>query len=93
MFGIGQARCPDGPRLSGVAQGFNLIPVSGVGEAVGGVSEAVGDDKTGGSGVEGTFNNDMTYDANLTMAKTLWLRLFRTGLRVPVGHGSGRCRS
>ena len=25
--------------------GFNLIPVSGVGEAVGGVSEAVGDEK------------------------------------------------
>ena len=48
-------------------QGFNLIPVSGVGEAVGGVSEAVGGvseavgvSKIGGNGVEGTFSNDMT---------------------------------
>ena len=28
-------RWPDGPLQSGVAHGFNLIPVSGVGEAVG----------------------------------------------------------
>ena len=76
------------PGLSGAAHGLNLITVSGVGEAVGGVSDAVGDEKTGRSGVEGTFNNDMTCDVNLTMAKTLWLRLFRTGLRVPVGRGS-----
>ena len=34
VFGIGPARWPDGPTQSGVAQGFNLIPVSGVGEAV-----------------------------------------------------------
>ena len=33
--------------------GFNLIPVSGVGEAV-------GDDKIGRNGIEGTFSNDMT---------------------------------
>ena len=52
MFGIGSARWPDGPLQSGVAQGFNLTPVSGVGEAVGGVSEAVGDEKIGGNGVE-----------------------------------------
>ena len=32
-------------RRSGVAQGFNLIPVSDVREAVGGVGEAVGDEK------------------------------------------------
>ena len=40
--------------------GFNLIPVSGVGEAVGGASEAVSGEKIGGNGVEGTFSNDMT---------------------------------
>ena len=42
--------------------GFTLIPVSSVGEAVGGVSEAVRDEKVGGNGVEGTFNKDMTND-------------------------------
>ena len=50
VFGIGVARWPDGPPQSGVAQGCNLIPVSGVGEAVGGVNEAVGDEKIGGKG-------------------------------------------
>ena len=35
---------------------YNLIPVSGVGEAVGGVSEVVGDEKIRGNGVEGTFD-------------------------------------
>ena len=56
---LGSARWPDGPHPSGVAQGFDLIPVSGVREAVGGVSEAVGDEKIGG---EGTFNKDMSND-------------------------------
>ena len=56
---LGSARWPDGPHPSGVAQGFNLIPVSAVREAVGGVSEAVGDEKIGG---EGTFNKDMSND-------------------------------
>ena len=37
---------------SGVAHGFSLIPVSGVGMVV----DA---EKTGGNGVEGTFNKDM----------------------------------
>ena len=45
MFGIGPARWPDSPSPSGVTQGFNLIPVSGVGEAVGGVSAVVGEEK------------------------------------------------
>ena len=55
VFGIGSARWPDGPSQSGVAQGFNLILVSGV-------NEAVGDGKTGGNGVERQFNKDMTND-------------------------------
>ena len=38
VFGIGSDRWPDGPPLSGVAQESNLIPVSGVGETVGGVN-------------------------------------------------------
>ena len=62
VFGIGSARWPDGPPQSGVARGFSLIPVSGVGEAVGGVSEAVGDEKMRGNGVDRTFNKDMTND-------------------------------
>ena len=37
-------------------RGFTLIPVSSVGEAVGGVNEAVRDEKVGGNGVEGTFS-------------------------------------
>ena len=45
VFGIGSARWPDGPPQSGVAHGFSLIPVSGVGDAVGGASEAVGDER------------------------------------------------
>ena len=47
MFGIGPARWPDSPSPSEAAQGFNLIPVSGVGEVVGGVSEVVGEEKLG----------------------------------------------
>ena len=31
VFGVGSARWPDGPPQSGVAHGFCLIPVSGVG--------------------------------------------------------------
>ena len=50
VFGVGSARWPDGPPQSGVAQGFNLIPVSGVGEAVGGVSETASDEKIRGNG-------------------------------------------
>ena len=33
---VGSARQPDGPHQSGVARGFSLIPLSGVGVAVGG---------------------------------------------------------
>ena len=55
MFGVGSARWPDGPPQSGVAHGFSLIPVSGVGVVVDG-------EKTGGNGVEGAFNKDMTND-------------------------------
>ena len=52
-FRVGSARWPDGPPQSGVAHGFSLIPVNGVGVVVDGK-------KTGGNGVEGTFNKDMT---------------------------------
>ena len=40
--------------------GFNLIPISGAGEVVGGVSEVVGEEKIGGNGAEKTFSKDMT---------------------------------
>ena len=53
MLRIGQM--PDVSLQSRVAQGFNLIPVSDVGEAVDGVNEAVDDEKIEGNGVEGTF--------------------------------------
>ena len=36
VFGVGSARWPEGPPQSGVAHGFSLIPVSGVGVVVGG---------------------------------------------------------
>ena len=45
----------DRPPQSGVAHGFSLIPASGVGVVVDG-------EKTGGNGVEGTFNRDITKD-------------------------------
>ena len=34
VFGVGSARWPDSPPQSGVAHGFDLIPVSGVGVVV-----------------------------------------------------------
>ena len=39
VFGIGRARWSGSPSPSDAAQGFDLIPVSGVDEVVGGVSE------------------------------------------------------
>ena len=63
VYGIGSARWPDGPLPSRVAQGFNLIPVSGVREAVGG-----SDEKIGGKVVEGTFNKDMTNNGMIVEA-------------------------
>ena len=55
MFGVGPNRWPDGPPQSGVAHGFGLIPVSGVGVVVDG-------EKTRGNGAEGTCNKDRTKD-------------------------------
>ena len=52
-FGSDRPGWLDGSPQSGVAHGFVLIPVSGVGKAV-------GVEKIGGHGVEGTFNKDMT---------------------------------
>ena len=65
MFGIGSAGWPDGPPQSGVAQGLNLIPVNDVGEAVGGVSEAAGEEKISGNVAKGTFNKDITNEPNV----------------------------
>ena len=74
MFGEGSARWPDGAPQSGVELGLNLILVSGVSEPVGGVSEAVGDEKKGGNGVERKFNEDndvMTFEAHKQIVKPL----------------------
>ena len=60
VFGIGPARWPGSPSPSEAAQWFNVIPVSGVGEVVGGVSQVVGKEKIGGNGVDGMFSKDMT---------------------------------
>ena len=60
VFGIGPAGWPGSPSPSEAAQGFNVIPVSGVGEVDGGVSEVVLEEKIGGNGVEGMFSKDMT---------------------------------
>ena len=62
MFGIGPARWPSSPSPSEAAKGFNLIPASGVGEVVGGVSGVAGEEKIGENGVEGMFSKDMTDD-------------------------------
>ena len=61
-FGIGPARWPSSPSPSEAAHWFSLIPVSGVGVGVGGVSEVVGEEKMGGNGVEGMFSKVMTDD-------------------------------
>ena len=50
------------PTPSEEAQGFGLIPVDSVGEAVRVVSEVAGQEKIGVNEVEGTFNKDMTND-------------------------------
>ena len=56
VFGVGSAKRPDGPHQSGVAHGFCLIPVSGVGV----VADEV---KTGGNGMNsGTPRSDMVAD-------------------------------
>ena len=55
MFGVGSARWPDRPHQNGVAHWFCLIAASDV-------SVAVHGEKTGGNGVEGTFNRDITKD-------------------------------
>ena len=67
---------PDGPSQSRVAHGFRLIPVSGVGEAVGGVSEAVGDEKIRKRVSKVTFdkdmaNDEMTFEAHKQIGKPL----------------------
>ena len=67
MFGFGPARWP-GPSPSEVAQGFSLIPVSGVCEARGVVSDVAGEEKIGGNRVERMFSKDMT-DGGMTFGE------------------------
>ena len=62
MFGIGLDRRPGSPSSSKVAEGFVQVPVESAGEAAGVVSEVAGEEKIGGNGVEGTFQEDMTRD-------------------------------
>ena len=57
---------PESPSPSGVAQGFSLIPVDSVGEVI---CEVEGEENTGGNGVEGTPDNDMT-DEGMIFEKT-----------------------
>ena len=45
-----------------MAQGCGLLAVDSAGDTVGVVNEVTGEEKTGGNGVEGTLNNDMTDD-------------------------------
>ena len=59
VSGIGLATWPDIPLHGGVAQGFLLIPVSGVDEAEGRDREQIGDEKIGGNGRNGTSKRDM----------------------------------
>ena len=75
---IGQMTRWSTPRAE-LHTGFTLMPVSGVREAVSGVSEAVGDEKIGGNEVKGTFNKDMTKDGMIFEAhKQIVKRLNQT---------------
>ena len=58
VSGIGVARWPDIPPHGGVAQGFLLIPVSGVDDAEGRVREQIGEEKIGGNGRNGTSKRE-----------------------------------
>ena len=70
---------PDGQTVHTRA-GF---PVCGVGAAVGGVNEAVGDEKKGGNGVEGTFNKDMTnHEMTLEAHKQIVKHLRKTYIHI-----------
>ena len=77
-------------------RGLDLIPVSGVGEAVGGVREAVSDEKIGGNGIEGTFNKDMTNDEMTSLRHTNkssnpWAkRVITSGVRACAARKSAR---
>ena len=62
MFGEELARWPESSLPSKVAQGCGLLAVDSAGETVGVVSEVTSEEKIGGNGVEGMFNNDMTDD-------------------------------
>ena len=62
MFGEELARRPEISLSSNVAQGCGLLPFDSAGETVVVVSEVTGEEKFGGNGVEGMFNNDMTDD-------------------------------
>ena len=56
---------PDGQTVHSRAEqhrGLGLIPDGSAGETVGVVSEAAGEEKIRGNGVEGTSNKDMTND-------------------------------
>ena len=55
--------CPKPHRLSSkVAQCCDLLAVYSAGETAGVVSEVTSEEKIGGNGAEGIFNNDMTDD-------------------------------
>ena len=62
VSGIGLARWPDIPPHGGLAQGFLLIPVSGVDEAEDRVRAQIGEEEIGGNGRNGTFKRDMMRD-------------------------------
>ena len=62
LSGIGLARWPDIPLHGGVAQGFLLIPVSGVDAAEGRGREQVGEEKFARNGRNGTSMRDMIRD-------------------------------
>ena len=69
VFRIGSARWPDGPPQSGVAQRVNLLPVSGVGEAVDG--EKIGRTRDEGTFIKGMTNDGMIFEAHKQFVKPL----------------------
>ena len=62
-------RLPSRISFHEVAQRFSLIPVDSVGEVAGVVCEVEDEENTGGNGVNGTPNNDMT-DEGMIFEKT-----------------------
>ena len=69
VFGVGLVKQPDIPLQWALAQGFCLLPPNEVGVAEVLDTQHVGEDKTGGKWTNGTFNNDMANEMEMSTEK------------------------